>query len=73
MPYIDIIIDAERAVGLSGLTDHQKLVVELRWRNGMTQEDVAKVIGVTTPAVFQSEKAAKGKIQAVLSRWCTSV
>lgn len=57
------------AVELAELTEHQQLVINLRWTVGFTQEEVARFLGITQPAVYQAEKAAERKVQSVLYQW----
>lgn len=69
MQYIDILVDAEHCRELSELTDHQKLVTDLRWKLGFTLKDCAKLLNCSAEAVRQSEAAAKTKMQKVLLDW----
>lgn len=71
MQYIDILVDAESCMHLSGLTAHQKLVTDLRWRLGFTLKDCAQLLNCSIEAVRQSEAAAKVKMQRVLIGWST--
>ncbi|WP_086347698.1 sigma factor-like helix-turn-helix DNA-binding protein [Candidatus Enterococcus clewellii] len=67
--YIDILIDAERAVKLANLTEHQKKIVTLHWEKGLNLSQTASVLGVTVQAVLGAVNAVKKKLQRVLNKW----
>lgn len=67
--HLDTLIDAERAFDLAGFTEHQEKIVTLRWKVGLTQQETSTYIGSSQQSVWEAEKAAKKKVQAVLRDW----
>lgn len=67
--HLDILIDAERAVELAGLTEHQVKVTTLRWKIGLTQTETARYIGCSQQSAWEAENVAKKKVQSVLRSW----
>ena len=66
---MDIVIDSERAIKEAGLTLQQQKVIELRWVEGDTQQEVADMLQLSQPTVLQHEQYAKKKVQKLLDKW----
>ena len=63
------LIDLERLLSMIQLTDKQAIVVEMYWGQGYTQDEVAKMLGVTQQMVEKHCRFIKAKIEKVLKIW----
>ncbi|HLI15247.1 MAG TPA: sigma-70 family RNA polymerase sigma factor [Acidimicrobiales bacterium] len=65
------VLDAERSSSLRAaierLVDRQRTVITLRYLSGLTQQQVAAVLGVTNARICQIEAAAMRKLRGLLS------
>lgn len=69
MDAVNVIIDAERALGLALPTVIQMKTVDLYWRQGKTLAETGKVLGVSAQAVRFNLGLLKVKLQRILDTW----
>lgn len=63
------LIDLERLLASIKLTDKQAIVVKKYWEEGYTQEEVARMLGVTQQMVEKHCRFVKVKIEKALKVW----
>lgn len=65
----EILLDVDTIIAEANLNERQSFVLEQYWKQGSTQEDVAKQLGVSQQMVEKHCKRIKAKIEIVLMGW----
>lgn len=66
---IDILLDLATAIEIAKLTDKQKVVLELIYVKGFTQEETAKMVGVSGRTVSFHKQGALEKLASIFATW----
>ncbi|MFB5568647.1 sigma factor-like helix-turn-helix DNA-binding protein [Bacillus cereus] len=69
MAAIDLLVDLESAIELAPLTDKQRRVVELYYKNDLSQKATAALMDCDTSTVSRHRKAALKHITNVYKQW----